>query len=584
MASVNIRRIIEGMTLEQRIAQLFLSGIVAEESLEQVRAYMEENHFGGYSLSYNFARFIRGGSYHPCGIGRFVPIERTARFLHDVKELSWQIMGVPTICTCDQEGGMEESEFRRSPTVLTPNQMGLAAIGEAKEAYANAYLSASQLKAVGVDMLLGACLDVNSNPRNPEIAHRALGDEPATVARLGKQVIRAYMDAGLFCTAKHFPGRGHAEVNVHADFDVLDMPREHFEAVEFPPFRAAIRAGVEMVMLSHSIYPALGDAEFPASLSRAIIQDVLRGQLGFKGVVYTDDLSMLAISNRWGVPTACAMAFAAGNDMILMKVNKELTPAVRETVRFIREGRLSEEQVNRSVEKVLKLKRKYGMFERRPFDPRRVRRGVGTAAQVKAGRRLARKAVLCLRNVGDLLPLTADRFRSPLVVAQRSCSICVANDRNRSHDMLLNSVRRHFPGAWGTVIDQNPTADQTFELEGLAKNADVVIFMLAAVRSGEAAVGQEAPVLEALKKTLAVGKPLVAMITGAPYLAGELPDAVAAVVCCFGVSPLTIEAVVDLMCGRIPSIGRLPVHVSDALPRGFQVKLKRAQRTAARAG
>ena len=79
MASVNIRRIIEGMTLEQRIAQLFLSGIVAEESLEQVRAYMEENHFGGYSLSYNFARFIRGGSYHPCGIGRFVPIERTAR-------------------------------------------------------------------------------------------------------------------------------------------------------------------------------------------------------------------------------------------------------------------------------------------------------------------------------------------------------------------------------------------------------------------------------------------------------------------------------------------------------------------------
>ena len=574
MADVDIGRLIDGMTLEQKIAQLFLSGIVAEESLEQVRAYMEENHFGGYSLSYNFARFIRGGSYHPCGIGKYVPIDATAEFLHDVKELSWEIMGVPVICTLDQEGGMEESEFRRSPVVLTPNQMGVAAIGEPEEAYATGYLSAGQLKAIGVDMLLGACLDVNSNPRNPEIAHRALGDDPTTVAKLGAQVIKAYMDAGLFCTAKHFPGRGHAEVNVHADFDVLTMPREHFDEVEFPPFRAAIDAGVEMVMLSHSIYPALGDAELPASLSPAIIRNVLRGELGFEGVVYTDDLSMLAISNRWGVPTACAMAFAAGNDMILMKVNHELTPAVQETVRFIREGRLSEEQITGSVRKVLQLKRKYGMFERKGFDRQHVLANVGTPEQVEVGRRLARKAVLCLKNAGELLPLEPGRFKAPLVVAQRSCSVCVANDRNRSHDMLLASVRRYFPDAWGTALDQAPTGDQTFELQGLAKNADVVIFMLAAVRSGEAAVGQEAPVIDALRKVVAVGKPVIALITGAPYLAAELPDEVQAVVCCFGISPLTIEAVVDLMAGKIPSHGRLPVHINDAMPRDFRVDVR----------
>ena len=576
MADADVARLIDGMTLEQKIAQLFLSGIVAEESLEQVRAYMEENHFGGYSLSYNFARFIRGGSYHPCGIGQYVPIDVTAEFLHSVKELSWEIMGVPAICTLDQEGGMEESEFRRSPVVLTPNQMGVAAIGDPEEACATGYLSACQLKAIGVDMLLGACLDVNSNPRNPEIAHRALGDDPATVAKLGARVIQAYMDAGLFCTAKHFPGRGHAEVNVHADFDVLDMPREHFDDVEFPPFRAAIDAGVEMVMLSHSIYPALGDAELPASLSPAIIRDVLRGELGFEGVVYTDDLSMLAISNRWGVPTACAMAFAAGNDMILMKVNHELTPAVKETVRFIRQGRLSEERITDSVRKVLDLKRRYGMFDRRPFDRRRVLDNVGTPEQVEVGRRLARKAVLCLKNAGELLPLDPARFRAPLVVAQRSCSICVANDRNRSHDMLLAGVRRYFPHAWGTVIDQAPTLDQTFELQGLAKNANVVVFMLAAVRSGEAAVGQEAPVIDALRKVVAVGKPVVALITGAPYLAAELPDEVRAVVCCFGISPLTIEAVVDLMAGKIPSHGRLPVHVNEAMPRGFRVDVRHA--------
>ena len=577
MATLNIRKIVAGMTLEQRIAQLFLSGICAEEPLDQVRAYMEENHFGGYSLSYNFARFIRGGSYHPCGIGRFIPIDETAEFLHKVKELSWEIMGVPTISTCDQEGGMEESEFRRSPVVLTPNQMGLAAIGDPKEAYAAAYLSASQLKAIGVDMLLGACFDVNSNPRNPEIAHRALGDDPATVARLGVQVIRAYMDAGLFCTAKHFPGRGQAEVNVHADLDVLAMPRAHFDEVEFPPFRAAIKAGVPMVMLSHTIYPALGDDKLPASMSPAIIQEVLRKELGFKGIVYTDDLSMLAISNRWGVPTACAMAFEAGNDMILMKVNKELTPAVQETVRFIREGRLSEADIARRAERVLRLKAKYGMFERRPFDRKRVLRRVGTPAQEKVGRRLARKAALCLKNAGGLLPLDPKRFGAPLVVAQRSCSVSVTNDRRRSHDMLLRSVRRYFPQAWGTVLDQAPTLDQVYELEGLVKNADLVIFMLAAVRSGEAAVGQETPVLDALRKALSHGKPVVAVLTGAPYVAAELPEAVRAIVCSFSIGPHTLEAVVDLMAGRIPSVGRLPVRISDALPRGYRVDVRRAK-------
>jgi beta-N-acetylhexosaminidase len=493
-------------------------------------------------------------------------------------------MGIPTICTLDQEGGMEESEFRRSPVVLTPNQMGLAAIGDPKEAYAAAYLSASQLKAIGVDMLLGACFDVNSNPRNPEIAHRALGDDPRTVARLGVQVIRAYMDAGLFCTAKHFPGRGEAEINVHADLDVLAMPREHFDQVEFPPFRAAIKAGVEMVMLSHTIYPALGDDKFPASMSPVIIQKVLRGDLGFKGIVYTDDLSMLAISNRWGVPTACAMAFEAGNDMILMKVNKELTPAVQETKRFIREGRLSEDDLSARVERVLRLKARYGMFERRPFDRGRVLRSVGTPAQMEVGRRLAHKAVLCLKNEGDLLPLDPKRFKAPLVVAQRSCSIATANDRHRSHDMLLRSVQRYFPNAWGTILDQAPTLDQTYELEGLVKNADLVIFMVAAVRSGEAAVGQEAPVLDALRKALGHGKPVVAVITGAPYVAAQLPDAVRAIVCSFSIGPHTLEAVVDLMAGRIPSVGRLPVHISDQLPRGYRVPVRQAAVRAKRKG
>lgn len=574
MTDVDIGKLIDGMTIEQKIAQLFLSGICAEESLDQVRAYMEENHFGGYSLSYNFARFIRGGSYHPCGIGKFVPIEETAEYLHQVKELSWDIMGVPAICTLDQEGGMEESEFRRSPVVLTPNQMGIAAIGDPEEAYAAAYLSASQLKGIGVDMLLGACMDVNSNPQNVEIAHRALGDVPETVAELGSRVITAYMDAGLFCTAKHFPGRGHAGGNAHADLDVLEMDRRHYDEIEFVPYRAAIEAGVEMVMLSHTIYPALGDDKLPASMSPVIVKDVLRKELGFKGVVYTDDISMLAISKIWGVPTACAMAFEAGNDMILMKVNHELTPAVEETKRFLREGRLTEEQVTASVEKVLKLKQKYGMFERKPFDRDAVTAVVGTPAQVETGRRLAQKSVLAIKNADDIFPLDPGTYKSPLVISPRSRSVCVANDRDRSHDMLLKSVQRHFPGAFGTVLDQAPTEDQVYELEGLAKHSDLVIFGLWAVRSGEAAQGQETPLLQALRAVLSYGRPVVVVLSGAPYVAASLPAEVRGIVCSFGLTPMTLGAAIDLAVGNIPAYGSNPVQISDELPRGFRAHIK----------
>ncbi len=573
MSDVDIDGILGDMSLDDMIAQLFLSGIVAEESLDQVRSYMEENHFGGYSLSYNFARFIRGGSYHPCGIGRYAPIAETAEYLHRVKELSWEIMGVPTICTLDQEGGMEESEFRRSPTVVTPNQMGVAAIGDPAEAYATARLSADQLKALGVDMLLGACLDVNSNPQNPEIAHRALGDDPETVARLGVEVIRGYHDAGLFCTAKHFPGRGNAAGNAHADLDVLDMDRAHYDRIEFVPFTAAIAAGVDMVMLSHTIYPGLGDAELPASMSPVVIGKVLRGELGFGGIVYTDDISMLAISNRWGVPTACAMAFEAGNDMILMKVNKELTPAVEETRRFVREGRLSEERIAASCRRVLELKARYGMFERKTFDPQVVADHVGTPAQVETGRRLAEKAVLCVRNEG-LFPLRPEAYRRPLVIVPRNRSICVANDPDRSHDMLPRSVRRHFPDARFTVIDQSPSEDQVWELEGLCKNADLVIFLLTAVRSGEASVGAEQGLVGALQKAVSYGRPTAVVMTGAPYVAAQLPAEVAGIVCAFGINPLTLDAAVDLMCGELAQHATLPIDIDDRLRRGFRCEIE----------
>jgi beta-N-acetylhexosaminidase len=301
---------------------------------------------------------------------------------------------------------------------------------------------------------------------------------------------------------------------------------------------------------------------------------VLRKELGFEGIVYTDDLSMLAISKIWGVPAACAMAFEAGNDMILMKVNHELRPAIEATKRFIDEGKITEERITASAEKVLRLKQKYGMFEREPFDAGRVTDNVGTARQLEVGRRLARKAVVALKNEDDIFPLDPHRFDTPLVIACRDRSVSVANDPERSHDMLVDNVRRFYPHARCTLLDQAPTKDQIWEIEGLVKNCDLVIFAVHAVRSGEAARGQYAGALEAMEKACSYGTPLVAVITGAPYVAAQFPEAVKGIACSFSVTPTTIEAVVDLMCGKIEQHGKNPVHIDDTMPRGFAATVK----------
>ena len=576
MVSVDIKKIIDGMTLDQKIAHMWLGGVAAGETLDQAKRNIEKIRFGGFSFSYHFQRFIRGGNYLPCGISQKIPIEQTAEFLYELKKAALEIMGVPLLPACDQEGGMEESEFRRDPVVLTPNQMGVGAAGSLEDAYNAATISARQLKAIGIDMFLGPCLDVNSNPKNPEIAHRSFGDEAAFVAERGEQVIKAYRQQGIITTAKHFAGRGNSDRNAHSELDVLDMDREHFDAVEFVPFRRAIAAGVETVMLAHTIYPALGDDKLPASMSPTIIRKVLREELGFKGIVYTDDMTMFAISKNYGIPEACAMAIEAGCDLLLMKVNKLIPTAVEAVKKRIAAGRIKEENINESLERLLNLKLKYGLFEGPEFSAEKVRQNVGTPEIVETGRRLARRAALVLKNEGDIFPLKPHQYESPLVIVPRNLSVAVSNDPLRSHDMLAGCVRRFFPGAFSTVFDQPPTEHQLYELRGLVNNADLIVFGMYAIRSAEGQKDSAAPLIQVLDLLSEYDKPIVALLSGAPYLAERVYDRVRGIVCSFSISPLTLEAAVDLICGKIQPHAKLPVHVSDRLPRGFSVPVASA--------
>ncbi len=574
MAPVDVKKIIDGLTLRQKIAQFFLGNVAAEETLDQAREYIETLRYGGFSFSYHFARFIRGGNYIPCGIAPTIPIEETIEYLHEIKKMAMDIIGIPLIMTCDQEGGMEESEFRRSNVVLTPSQMGVGAAGTLEDAYSAAHISSAQLKAIGIDMFLGPCVDVNSNPKNPEIAHRSFGDDPEFVAERIEQVIKAYKANGIITTAKHFPGRGNSEKNAHADLDVLNMNRKHYDEVEFVPFRRAIAAGVEMIMLAHTIYPGLGDDKLPASFSPTIINKVLREDLGFDGVVYTDDMTMLGISNHYEIPTACANSIEAGCDMILMKVNQQIPPAIDEIVRRVGEGIIPEKQIDDSLERILDMKARFGLFDVPELDVDKAMTIVGSDEMEQAGRKLAQRATLALRNDDDIFPLKPEQYKNPLVIVPRNLSVVVSNDVNRSHDMLANSMRRYFPETVYTVIDQPTNEHQYYEVEGMIKNCDLVVFGLYAIRSAEGTKDAAKPILELIEFVADQGKPVAVVMSGAPFMAERISEKVKGIACSFSVSPLTLDAVVDLMAGKIEQNAKLPVYINDQMPKGFSAAVE----------
>ena len=558
MTEADIQTIIDGLSVEQKIGQLFLGDVAGDEPLDSVKRNFETNRPGGFEFSAVFRRFVRGGDYIPCGVARLRPPEAKAEFLWQVRRAAHEIIGIPTLGAVDQEGGMENSHFRAGPFVVTPNQMGVGAIDSPEDAYTTGRIAASQVKAVGVDQIFGPCLGVNTNPKNPEIAHRSLGDDPGRVAELGEQILAAYHDHGIIATAKHFPGRGHGGMNAHAELEVIDVDRAHLDTYELPPFRRAIAAGVPTIMMAHTIYPGLGEAKLPASLSPVVIQDVLRKDLGFEGIVFPDDITMFAISNNFEIPTACAMCIAAGSDMILMKVNELIAPAIEQIKQYLLAGRISDEQLNASLVRILKLKRDYGIFDIQASTAARAKEVVGSRGLVEAGEDLARKAVMVLRNEDGVLPL---KCRAPLIIVPRDLNVVVANDPDRYHDMLQRSLHAAMPGARTLVVDVEPTEHQRYESLAMATDADLILFAIYGMASVGSDAGTGRGMAGLLDFVLEQGKPVVVLLTGVPYVAGELPSGVKGIVCSFGISPYAFAAAANVMLVKEAPHGKLPVTV-----------------------
>ena len=344
------------MNLKEKVGQVFMLGLQGTEVSKELRTLFQHYHPGGVVL------FTRN-------------LEEPAQAAHLINALQKLAPAMPLFVAIDQEGG----RVARLPKGFTvfPGQGALGRAGTVELAYSFAEVTAQELRAIGVNMNLTPVLDINSNPHNPIIGDRAFGNEPLQVETLGLAVIAGLQDNGVLACGKHFPGHGDTSVDSHKELPIVSHGLERLREIELRPFVHCFSNGLAAVMSAHVKYPAL-DPEFPATLSSAIMTDLLRSQLHFKGLALTDDLEMRAILAHYGIEEAAIRSLNAGADILLICKEEEHQVAAMDAVyQAVKKGEISELQLQHAVLRILEAKERY-LIPYKLADPKSVATRVGT--------------------------------------------------------------------------------------------------------------------------------------------------------------------------------------------------------------
>ena len=450
--------------------------------------------------------------------------------------------GIPLHITIDMEGDFK-NDYTSGHVLQFPPPMGMTAIGDIDLAYKVANTLGKQMALIGITQFYHPVCDVNINPLNPEIGVRSFGDDPKVCAKFIDATVRGYQDAGIVATVKHFAGRGDSATDAHEVLDVCRADLKRMHEVELVTFQAGINAGAKALMTAHTIYPPF-DKEFPATLSRKILTDLLRGEMGFKGVIVSDAIGMAAILKKWPLPQACAMAIKAGVDTILLKADDESRSQCLFGIKSaIERGELSVERLDDAVRRLLCMKYDQGLFEKAgKMDPAKTKAIVRAKETIDFSWEVAHKALLVVRDDKKLLPLSKDK--KILVVEQCIPYSFLGKDLYSHPHMFCEQMAKH---SINLILDDTAFYANDEEVEEaleLAKEADMVVMTNYYARIEKRGNNQH------LVKALKDAGHTVVVVTNFPYLKGTTKQA-DAVVCNFSGSPDSIRVAADLLFGAV---------------------------------
>ncbi|WP_235017689.1 glycoside hydrolase family 3 protein [Thermomonospora echinospora] len=479
---------VKEMSLEQKVGQLFVPTFADRAAAEQL---IKRYHVGGLI-------YFPGNARDP---------EQTARLSNALQRAS----RIPLLLSVDEEQGLVT---RLSYVTRLPGNMALGATAKPELARKAAEVTGAELRAVGINQNYAPVADVNVDPANPVIGVRSFGSDPALVSRMLGGAIQGYKDAGVAATAKHFPGHGDTGTDSHTGLPVIDHSRAEWERVDAPPFRAAVQNGVDAIMTAHIVVPGLDDSGDPATMSRTVLTGLLRDQLGYRGVVVTDSLSMAGARQKYGAPQAAVRAVRAGADQLLMPPN--LAQAHAAVLAAVRQGTISRQRLDESVTRILRMKAQRGLFGDVQVDPERAGRTIRSDAHRKVARQVAERSITLVRNKGGLLPLRGKRVH---VTGPHA-------------ETLAAALRER-----GVQVAASPGA------------ADVVV--VTTLNAGAATAAQIGR---------AGGRPVVVAALGLPYDLAYA-DAARAALATYSSGKASLNALARVLTGQVKPTGRLPVKV-----------------------
>jgi beta-N-acetylhexosaminidase len=570
LAAAWVKKTLAAMTLDEKIGQLVVPGLngvytpVDSDACDRLERLVRERRVGGFHV-FGGGEALPPALLNPVyGTAGGRAIKGDALAIAALVNRLQRASALPLFFTADFEGG---AGYIVDGATRLPRAMALGATRDPALAERAGKLGASEGRALGVHVDFYPVVDVNVNPQNPVINIRSFGEDPELVARMATAYLRGIQQGGMLATAKHFPGHGDTTTDTHLDLAVVDHPRARLDAVELVPFRAAIAAGIDAVMSSHIRLPALDPTEgLPATLSRPILTGLLRQELGFAGLVFTDSMSMHAISKRFTPEQAAALAVAAGADVVLDPPDPEA--ALRGIRQAVERGEIPQAELDRSVERVLAAKARLGLQRSRTVDVEAVAASVGGRAHEALAVEIAARAVTLLKDERGHVPLQLPQKARVLLL---SLVDSAGGWREAAPGrVLIPELRKRFPGLTAIEVSDRTTASELDLLRALAKGSDAVVaasFTRAADPNGKLGLAPgQLSLLEGLAKDDA-RRPLVTVALGSPYV-GELGATLPTLLLTYEIGDAPEAAAVRAICGEAKIGGRLPVSLPGLFPAG----------------
>ena len=446
-----------------------------------------------------------------------------------------------------------------------PSLMAFGATGDPRHAYQLGRITALEARTMGVHVPFAPVLDVNNNPDNPIINIRSFGEDPNAVAALGAAFVRGLQDYGAVATGKHFPGHGDTGTDSHLDLPVIRVGRERLDAVELVPFRAAIAAGMQGIMTAHIAVPEISGETIPATVSKPVLTGLLRSDLGFDGIVFTDAMDMAAVNRLFPRGEAAVRAVLAGADVIVMP--RDVKQAIDAIIEAIDEGRLTEARLDESVGRLLRLKEDLGLAEERAVPLEMIPQVVGVPKHMEMAREVAERSITLIRNERNLLPLLGTRRARVMSVSFRNPGDVLSG---RYFDGRL---RETYPRLVTRSVDEGTNSEGYEALLSRAGRSDLVVVSVYSNYAGRVELPDAT--VEFVNELARRRITHVVISFGNPYLISLFPDAQVYLLA-WSSAQVSQQAAADALFGDVAITGRSPIGMDPffELGDGIQVPLK----------